>query len=109
MSAVFHTAMPAAARTSFVQSPDATARRPRRPPDAAARRPRRPPDAAARRRRPPDAAARRRHHQGRSMPESTHISPGEGVNLRLGAPQPTSLEERKSPLASTVIMQVLVL
>ncbi|XP_023346431.1 transcriptional enhancer factor TEF-1 [Eurytemora carolleeae] len=39
------------------------------------------------------------------MPESTHISPGEGVNARLGAPQPTSLEERKSPLESTMIMQ----
>ena len=45
---------------------------------------------------------------GRSdgMPESTHIAPGEGVNARLGAPQPTSLEERKSPLSSTVTMQV---
>ncbi len=43
---------------------------------------------------------------GATMPESTHISPGEGVNARLGAPQPTSLEERKSPLESTMIMQV---
>ena len=40
------------------------------------------------------------------MPESTHISPGEGVNARLNAPQPTSLEERKSPLESTMILQV---
>jgi len=37
------------------------------------------------------------------MPESTH--PVEGVGSRLGAPQPTSLEERKSPLAPTITMQ----
>ena len=41
---------------------------------------------------------------GRRMPESTHLCPSDGG--RLGAPQPTNLEERKSPLSTQITMQV---
>lgn len=37
------------------------------------------------------------------MPESTHLCPSDGG--RLGAPQPTNLEERKSPLSTQITMQ----
>lgn len=40
------------------------------------------------------------------MPESTHQVEGVVSRLAPPAPQPTSLEERKSPLAPTITMQV---